>query len=238
MAQHINENEFDGQINLSGLMQFCKDLIRGVKVISATIPKRQVVLMRELTRKDPWMANIGACDAIESGDILPLDASYVRVTDKRDVKTMVNVLTQIIANNTEKVYCKCLVNESTVENLKTLKNALVAEKIAVFYTTAETGKWSEIDGVKTQYNSITEFAEAVNNYAGDCIVLHIKQVIAGVDISGLTHCVIRNCENTQADTIRMIQTIGRTLRYANSKERTERQAEIRSLIKAKIDACI
>lgn len=238
MAQRIDENEFDGQIDLSGLMQTCKNLIRGVKVISATVPKRQVVLMHELIGKDPWMSNIGACDAIESGDILPLAASYVRVTDKRDVKTMVNVLTQIIANNTEKVYCKCLVNETTVENLKSLKNELVAQKIAVFYTTAETGKWSEIEGVKTQYNSITEFADAVNNYAGDCIVLHIKQVIAGVDISGLTHCVIRNCENTQSDTVRMIQTIGRTLRYANSQERTERQAEIFAQIKARIDACI
>lgn len=225
MTTNYDEEIFDGEIALTKL----KDIpaLDNLYLVSATPTLEQAKLMEGplFCNDNPFVANIGARDAINSGDILPVKATIVSVSDKRNNDVILNVINHLFDENKQNngPVVRCLVTETTVENLKSLRDVLISANIPVFYTTGETGKWSAIKNgnevIETNYKSITEFAKAINEFEKDCIVLHIRQVIAGVDISGLTHTIIRNCANTQRDTVRMIQTIGRTLRYYNSKER-------------------
>lgn len=59
----------------------------------------------------------------------------------------------------------------------------------------------------------SDFIKEVDEYDGDCFVLHIKQLIQGIDVSTLTDCIIYNSSTLQ-DRIKrkIIQTIGRILR--------------------------
>lgn len=228
-----NEDDFDGELNLTKFQDI--PAMKSIRLISATPTTEQVKLMAGpmFCNGSPFIADISARDAIQSGDILPVKASICKVQDKSDVPTMVNVIRSIFEQNqvVNGPIVRCLVTETTVENLKTLKDALVAAGVPVFYTTSATGKWFEAtDKQSVEYKSITDFSKAVNAYDKDCVILHIRQVIAGVDISGLTHTVIRNCANTQKDTVRMVQTIGRTLRYHSSEERQAMTQYIKSLI--------
>lgn len=65
------------------------------------------------------------------------------------------------------------------------------------------------------YNDIREFIDAVENYNGDCFVLHVRQLIQGIDIKSLTDCVIFVDSFSNIGKARnIVQTIGRTLRAA------------------------
>ena len=80
----------------------------------------------------------------------------------------------------------------------------------VFSTCAENGfRGTELD----EDADINKFINEVEKYQGDCYVLHIRQLIQGIDIKGLTDCVIWSNSNANTKTYRhIIQIIGRTLR--------------------------
>ena len=60
--------------------------------------------------------------------------------------------------------------------------------------------------------NIAEFSREVESYEGDCFVIHIRMLREGIDIKGLTDCVIFSRSRGDAERYRMfIQTIGRVL---------------------------
>ena len=77
----------------------------------------------------------------------------------------------------------------------------------------------------------TEFVHNVDDYNGDCFVLHIKQLTQGIDVKTLTDCIYYNSSHLNDGTKRTIlQTIGRTLRPLKGergKRKDERLKKIR-----------
>lgn len=62
--------------------------------------------------------------------------------------------------------------------------------------------------------NLEDFKKIIQNELGHCVVIHIKQLICGIDIPFLTDAMIRLVGPLKFDkaTINIIQTIGRTLR--------------------------
>lgn len=66
--------------------------------------------------------------------------------------------------------------------------------------------------------SITDFTKQIEEYDGDCFVLHIRQLICGIDVKGLTDCIIYdNFTGAKSSWRVYVQTIGRILRTANGE---------------------
>lgn len=64
--------------------------------------------------------------------------------------------------------------------------------------------------------TVKQFSDSIENETEDCYVFHIKQLIAGVNVKGLTGCVLQNIE-TKTNYITTKQTIGRCLRKKCNK---------------------
>lgn len=121
------------------------------------------------------------------------------------------------------IHHKILVSCNSADQLNSLKNELEAVGYDVFLTCCEEGqKFGDI-----AYDNITEFTQAIEDHDGDCFVLHIKQMIAGIDVKGLTDCIISSPSDGCINLTTAIQTIGRTLRPQNN----ERGVDIESRTK-------
>ena len=109
-----------------------------------------------------------------------------------------------------------------LEGAEGLKNSKHGWK--VFMTSSKEGaKKSENDEMVGMDEA--KFIRDVDEYDGDCFVLHIRQLIQGIDIKTLTGCVIYNASKVNDGVKRwIIQTVGRTLR-PYSGERPENLLE-------------
>lgn len=212
----VDEEMTDGIIDINSF----KDVFTFLYAASATPRADHIELFKNMfSLSNPYVADIGAKDAIDSKDILPPHAVFCSVNDKKNNNEIEEIIKHIFNENnninseTHVPFVKVLINcESTVE-LEKLRDYLVGKKYKVFYTTAKTGKhFIDLNGNK-EYNSISDFSTAINEIQDNVVILHIRQVIAGVDISGLTHCIIRSVLHGINDNVKAIQTIGRTLRY-------------------------
>ena len=211
-----DEEITDGIIDVNSF----KDIFTFLYVASATPRADHIELLKTMfSLSNPFVADIGAKDAIDSKDILPPHAVFCTVNDKKNNNEIEEIIKHIFNENkdvnseTHVPFVKVLINCETTVELEKLRDFLVEKKYKVFYTTAKTGKhFVDLNGNK-EYNSISDFSTDINNINDNVIVLHIRQVIAGVDISGLTHCIIRGVLHGINDNVRAIQTIGRTLRY-------------------------
>lgn len=65
--------------------------------------------------------------------------------------------------------------------------------------------------------SIPEFSNSIETLEEDCFVFHIRQLIAGVNVKGLTGCVLQTIESI-TDSTTTQQTIGRCLRKKGTKQ--------------------
>lgn len=64
--------------------------------------------------------------------------------------------------------------------------------------------------------TVKQFSDAIENETEDCYIFHIKQLIAGVNVKGLTGCVLQQIQSN-TDYITTKQTIGRCLRKKGNK---------------------
>lgn len=216
----IDEEQTDGVIDINSF----KNVFNFLYLASATPREDHLEMIRNIYSLDnPFVADIGAKDAIVSKDILPTHATFCTVNDKKNDNEIEEIIKHIFEENTDVEkethvpFVKILIGCETTENLKKLRDHLVNKNYKVFYTTAATGKHFVDSNGDIEYNSISEFTTSINNIQENVVVLHIRQVIAGVDISGLTHCIIRGVLHGPNDVIRAIQTIGRTLRYFSNE---------------------
>lgn len=224
-TEEIDEEITDGVVDINSF----KNVFNFFYVTSATPRESHGELLKNIFNlTNPYVADIGAQDAINSKDILRVRATTCTVNDKKNFAEIEEIVRHIVKNNnkvndeTHVPFVKNLINCETTDDLIQLCDYLVNKGHKVFYTTAKTGKHFKDKNGDVEYTSISDFSNAINDIQSDVVVLHIRQVIAGVDISGLTHCIIRNVHNYVADSVRMIQTIGRTLRYYQN-ERVEIQ---------------
>jgi hypothetical protein len=111
-------------------------------------------------------------------------------------------------------YHKILVTLTSADEVKSMRLALEKAGYKVFSTCSRFGFGTDENAnIEAEYKDVTEFIDAVDNYDGDCFVLHIRQLIQGIDIKSLTDCVIYSESNGSTEHyIHDIQTIGRVLR--------------------------
>lgn len=109
-----------------------------------------------------------------------------------------------------KIYHKILITVSSWSELKRVESGLVEDGHKTFSTCVKLGMRE--DG-KTFTGSIVDFLNKIDNYRGDCYVIHIKQLVNGMDIKGLTGCIIMTRQHGDVENYRkFIQIIGRVLR--------------------------
>lgn len=167
--------------------------------------------------------------AMQETAILPIKPEIIKVKDNRDTVTITDAVERIFERQQKDgLFRKILITCFPGDELKQLRNAFLRINIPVAYTSAETGKgFAKPDGTLTEYTKVSDFSEAITNYEGNLVILHIRQMTAGVDVSAITSVLTRVFDNTAENIVKMIQTNGRALRFMKG----ERELPIESRLK-------
>lgn len=157
--------------------------------------------------------------SILDGDILPPLCMFWRTGDAEiTTDRILEVLADAVNKNPD-IYHKLLVtvpHQAGREKLAQLVSELEDRtfegkpvKVFAICSNAEGfEKYEDFD-----HADIKKFSDDVENYEGHCVVVHIKILREGVDIKGLTDCIIFSRDHGKQEKYRMvIQTIGRVLR--------------------------
>ncbi len=172
---------------------------------------------RHQNHKKVYTIFVPAPDAIKENVICP---PLVKIAKADGITPdLLENLMQNAINENPNIKHKVLVTLRTIEELKTIREELEALGNKVFSTDSKEGFRDE------SISSIQDFTKEVQKFEGNCFVLHIRQLIEGIDISGLTDCVIfteaENHDLNQQDYKRYVQTIGRTLRLGKEREKSK-----------------
>lgn len=188
-----------------------------------------------------YIINILARDAIKNNIILPVVSHYARVSDSKNeykiTPKMCADFMDLVKKDNDKINHKILVTCSETGHLVELSNALKKMGYNVFSTCYNHGGVSVICGDEENVDPV-EFVKTVDDFSGDCFVLHIQQLTQGIDIKTLTDAIYYNsCALDNKQKRRLIQTIGRILRTANGERgydeahRTKKHGNVLLLIK-------
>lgn len=165
-----------------------------------------------LTYKESYIYHMKPIDAINDNIILPPYINYIKTSTECITSGMLFKIMNDAINKNPNINHKILVTLTSSEQLKKVREELEAEdsNIKVFSTCSEYGY--NIDETEDNYKDVTEFIHDIDTYEGNCFVLHIRQLIQGIDIKSLTDCVIWSANNGSNKHYRhTIQTIGRVL---------------------------
>ena len=199
---------------------------------SATPDKSVTMLINgknKKTKKDVafedvnYIIDVSAMELIRDGVIIspylyscPMNESEEGVTASVALRFM-----EICKEENPRIFHKILISCKDTEHLESLQKSLGESGAVVFSTCAKKGPESNYNAEDADDNgnftgiSPEKFVTDVDNYdKGDCFVLHIRQLRAGIDIRTLTDCIICNRATipTEADKVTYVQTIGRILR--------------------------
>lgn len=183
------------------------------------------------------ICEVTAKELIEAGAIVPPKINYlyshISASDVDNVSLTRDIVKQTFEHYEEyhphlnhKILFACDGTE-TIHQLQTQTDLVKwaqQNNIDIFLTTSNYGDW--INGV--QLKSRKEFLERLQEYGGDpnrkMAVLHYSILSEGIDVPGLTGCVLLRNMNP----ITLTQTIGRTLRMLP----VDRRAISEGLVKA------
>lgn len=166
---------------------------------------------------DGFVARVTISQAIQEEAILPLDINIVEVEDNKDITTLGDTVAAIIARPKTIKYRKVLFTCMNTAELDLLADELVNNRgIPVAITCAQHGKEIRLtNGKRIQKPmSIRRFSMFIKAFPGDMVILHIRQMTAGVDCSAITTVTNRVFDNNAKNCVKMIQTNGRALRLA------------------------
>ena len=173
---------------------------------------------------------ISPIELIHNGTIVKPDIYVAQVKKDMPINAQVAMsFMEMCKNENPNIHHKVLISCNNSDNIAELEGELSSKGCKVFSTCARSGARSNYLGEDKDYNgnfeeiSQSEFIEKVDNYDGDCYVLHIRQLRAGIDIKTLTDCIIGNNATRVNDGTKVIyvQTIGRILRpYAGARGKT------------------
>lgn len=205
----------EGKQRWESLKEICKG--EYVYAVTATPDKYITSLINKEAGEDDqnlYIIDVPARELIKKNIILPVEAWFMRVgnddSEKITPEVCVRFLEEVKADNPN-IHHKILVTCSTTEHMDHLREAL-GRKYKVFSTCArDGGRFTEDD----EYIDIDEvaFIKEVDDYDGDCFVLHIRQLTQGIDVKTLTDAIIYNSTRLNDGVKRTIlQIIGRVLR--------------------------
>lgn len=180
--------------------------------------------VRKQNHKKVYTIFIPATQAIRENIICPPLVKIVPSKTDSITTTLLEDLMQNAIETNPNIKHKILVTLRTTEEVAHIRSELEKLGNKVFSTDSRNGFGEEED---ISISTIQEFIKEVEEFEGNCFVLHIRQLIEGIDISGLTDCVIfTNAENhdlNKQDYKRYVQTIGRTLRLGKEREKSKEE---------------
>lgn len=167
--------------------------------------------------KDCFTFCLRPIQAIQARMVVPPKFSIAKAP--RLNLSSIKALTETCINDIEKIVtenpnykAKILITTNSTAELKNMCEWLMdlyGEKYNVFSTCCQFGKTMN----RTQLNNdIRNFKELIDNSDKPCFVVHIRQIIAGIDIPSFTHAIF-NMESS-TNFITPIQITGRVLRPA------------------------
>lgn len=191
------------------------------KFMTMMINRNGKNLKAELKSEDTdCIINISPMELIHDGVIV---APYFYACQMEEEITAAKVMRfmEICKDDNPHISHKILVSCSDTDHLERLQDELQERGMTVFSTCAKKGAQSNYNSEDADDNgnfvgiSQEDFTKEVDGYdKGDCFVLHIRQLRAGIDIRTLTDCVIANNGTYPKEGNKMVyvQTIGRILR--------------------------
>ena len=198
-----------------------------IYAVTATPDKTVTKLINDcagVSDNDYHIIDISAQHFINNNIILPPRSGVMKVATGDEIHITSPIcdefMKQMKRDNPD-ICHKILVTCQNSDHLLDLQKELATMGYKVFATCCREGATTTKNCVDTENTnesnseSIDEvkFIEEVDNYDGDCFVLHIKQLIQGIDINTLTDCIIYNSRKVNDGVKRtLIQTIGRILR--------------------------
>lgn len=178
---------------------------------------------------DGFVSRVPISQAIQEEAILPINVNLVKVIDNKDIATLGETLQKIMALPKTIKYRKVLVTCMNSAELQLLKDELVFNRgIPVALTSAVHGKQIHLTNgkcIKNTNMSISRFSKFIKAFPGDMVILHIRQMTAGVDCSAITSVTNRVFDNTAKNCVKMIQTNGRALRLAERNKPVAQMAK-------------
>lgn len=190
--------------------------------VSATPTEHNFAVLKEIFNKvsddECFVYRCSPVKAIATHMILPPEF-HIQCFDELNygtLQTRIATLVEDVQNERTEGILKCpakvLITMSNTNDLCAMKKYLINaySDWDVFTTCSD-----KVNGGKTFNNdqlsdSISEFKRLIETNEKDCFIVHIKQIIAGVDIPSFTHAVFNMDDSTNL--IAPIQITGRVLR--------------------------
>lgn len=117
---------------------------------------------------------------------------------------------------------KVLITCKDTKSLKFLKNQLKENGYTVFSTCSDEGmNWLdtiEYENSNHKFNDAVSFIKAIDECKTNCFILHIRQMISGIDVGSISDCIIQKNDTDNFNSYsNVIQTIGRSLRLGKER---------------------
>lgn len=117
---------------------------------------------------------------------------------------------------------KVLITCNDTQHLLSLKKELKDHNYITYSTcSAEGMNWEdtlEFENSNHKFKDVKEFIEAINNCQANCFILHIRQMISGIDVGSISDCIIQKNDTSNLNSYsNVIQTIGRSLRLGKER---------------------
>ena len=238
-------------VNIEKLCQYST----GVVSISATPDNKITKIINKFSKgykslselDDSYAVHIYPKDAINIRKILrpQIDlwrCSYTEINDKiiSEIYDDSHIKNHTVQYQKILVNCPCGDNgdDSKIKSIydklcKKYCNEIKNNKLRIYCTSCRTNfLHTSNDDIKT----MKEFTSSIDNAECDCIILHIKQMIAGIDISSITQTVMYLSDITEDIMRVIIQTCGRCLRIGKG-DRNVKYAKPIDQCKKKFGLC-
>jgi len=199
---------------------------------------------------DPYFIHVFPADAVHAGLIVPpfmdvWQSSYHEITDKMIEEIYKDAPVKNPTVEYHKILVNCPVGDNgDLKKIKQIYNNLTKHykddiktgKLHIYMTSSYEGL---VATTNEQFNNMKDFTSSIDNVECDCIILHVKQMIAGIDISSITQTVMFLPDVNETVMRTIIQTCGRCLRigpgdrdgkYAKPKEERKKQYGLCSFI--------
>lgn len=170
-------------------------------------------------------------DAIHDNIIVPPLVKYILTPDERISIDMLKHIMKDAKQENPDIYHKILVTLQSADELKTIREALEKTEYKVFSTCSKYGYGVDSDlEDEPDYNDVTGFIRDVETFDGDCFILHIRQLIQGIDIKAITDCVIWSADSgNQRHYRHTIQIIGRALRTLDGERGLPKEKRLKKV---------
>lgn len=227
----VNPDEDETQIDLVALCEKSN-----VYLISATNKQELVKIVNAADGidDDSFIIVETPAEAIEANKICAPSVSIKQTVEGEITSEIcIDFMNKII--NDDNIH-KVLVSCKDTKHLKSLKQELKDNGWKVFSTCSNEGMLglenTEFENSNHKFDDVVSFIEAIDDCTENCFILHIRQMISGIDVGSISDCIIqKNDTNNYNSYSNVIQTIGRSLRLGKERgksieERSKKYANV------------